>query len=149
MLRPFQLTQWQTHLTSRFADLPTPVVAVLAAYSFGLLLAHVSGLSTVVLFLARHLDRSPDALRKRLAEFYKAAPAKSGVKQGQKRRDFAIADCFAPLLRWIRSLWAGRHRALALDVTNLFSAQVGLAPAKGISSPRWPASPSRSDAPIC
>ena len=119
MSRPPQLTQWQEHLTSRFPELPTPVLAVLALYSFGLLLAPVSGLSTVVLFLARHLGRSPDALRKRLAEFYKEAPAKSGVKQGQKRRDFAVADCFAPLLRWILSLWSGRPLAVALDVTNL------------------------------
>jgi hypothetical protein len=119
MSRPPQLTQWQTHLTSRFPELPTPVVAVLALYSFGLLLAHVSGLSTVVLFLVRHLGGSPDAWRKRLAEFYKEAPAKSGVKQGQKRRDVAVAECFAPLLGWILSLWSGRHLALALDVTNL------------------------------
>src|SRR5205807_9605050 len=59
------------------------------------------------------------ALRKRLAEFYKEAPAKSGVKQGIKRRDFDVTTCFAPLLRWVLSLWSGRYLALAIDVTNL------------------------------
>src|SRR5947208_11218940 len=115
MSRPPQLIPWQRHLASRFPDLPTPVVAVLALYSFGMLLAHVSGLSTVVLFLAQHLGGRRDALRKRLAELYKEAPAKSGAKQGQKRRDVDVSLCFPPLLRWVLSLWSGRHLALAID----------------------------------
>lgn len=119
MSRPLHLTQWQHHLSTRFPDLPTPVVAVLALYSFGLLLAQVSGLTTITYFLAKHLGRPADALRKRLSEFYKEAAAKSGVHQGQKRRDFDVATCFAPLLRWALSLWSGRHLALAIDVTNL------------------------------
>ena len=119
MSRPPHLTQWQQHLASRFPDLPTPVVAVLALYSFGMLLAQVSGLSRVVLFLAKHLGRPSHALRKRLSEFYKEAPAKSGVKQGHKRKQVDVRTCFGPLLRWVLSLWSGRHLALALDVTNL------------------------------
>src|SRR5207247_10462089 len=98
---------------------PTPVIAVLALYSFGMLLAHVCGLSRVALFLAQHLHRPFHALRKRLREFYLEADAKSGVRQGRKRRAFDVAGCFAPLLRWLLSLWSGRHLALALDVTNL------------------------------
>jgi Transposase DDE domain len=119
MTRPPQLTQWQTHLASRFPELPTPVVAVWALYSFGMLLAQVCGLSTVTLFLAKHLGSPYHALRKRLSEFYKEASAKSGVRQGQKRQDFAVGPCFAPLLGWVLSLWSGRHLALAIDVTNL------------------------------
>lgn len=119
MSRPLQLTQWQTRLTSRFPDLPTPVLAVLALYSFGMILAQVSGLTTVALFLAEHLGCSYSAVRKRLREFYLEADAKSGVNQGQKRRDFDVSTCFAPLLRWVLSLWSGRHLALAIDVTNL------------------------------
>ena len=114
-----QLTPWQQHLATHFPLLPAPVVAVLALYSLGLLLAKVSGLSTVALFLAQHLNRPFHALRKRLSEFYKEASAKSGVKQGQKRKDFEVASTFAPLLRWILSLWSGRQLSLAIDVTNL------------------------------
>jgi len=117
--RPAQLTDWQAHLSSRFPELPSPVVAVLALYSFGVLSAHVCGLSTVVLFLAPLLGCSRRPLRKRLTEFSKEAQAKSGVKQGIKRKDFDVATCFAPLLRWILSLWTGQHLPLAIDVTNL------------------------------
>jgi hypothetical protein len=119
MSRPLQLTQWQQQLQGRFPDLPAPVPLVLGLYSFGVILAHASGLSLVTLFLVKVLGCSYHALRKRLAEFYKEAPAKSGVKQGIKRQDFDVTRCFAPLLRWILSLWSGRHLALAIDVTNL------------------------------
>jgi hypothetical protein len=119
MSRPPQLTQWQGLLARHFGDLPTPVVTVLALYSFGMLCAQASGLSTVSLILAERLGVLYDAVRKRLSEFYKEAPAKSGVKQGQKRQDFDVSSCFAPLLRWIVSLWSGRQLALAIDVTNL------------------------------
>ncbi len=119
MSRPLQLTSWQQQLTTRFPDLPGSVVVVLALYSFGMILARVSGLTTVCLFLGKHLDLAYYAVRKRLSEFYKEASAKSGVKQGGKRKDFDVSTCFAPLLRWVLSLWSGRHLALAIDVTNL------------------------------
>jgi hypothetical protein len=119
MTRPLQLTSWQQHLASRFPDLPGPVVAVLALYSFGMILAGASGLSAVTLALSTALGWAYAALRKRLREFYLEAGAKSGVKQGQKRKDCDVASCFAPLLRWLLSLWPGRHLALAIDVTNL------------------------------
>ena len=119
MSRPLQLTQWQHELESRFPQLPTRVVFVLALYSFAMILAHLSGLSTVSFFLASSFGWSYDAVRKRLSEFYKEAPAKSGFRHGSKRRDFDVSTCFAPLLRWILSLWSGRQLALAIDVTNL------------------------------
>jgi hypothetical protein len=119
MSRPPQLTHWHAELASRLPGLPAPVVFGLALYSFGVLLARVSGFATVVLFLAKHLGWPYRALRKRLREFYLEAPAKSGARQGHKRRDFDPAGCFAPLLRWVLSLWAGRHLPLAIDVTNL------------------------------
>ena len=119
MSRPLQLTSWKQELATRFPELPHPVVVVLALYSFGMILGQASGLSTVTLFLVKHLGLSYFALRKRLSEFYKEAPAKSGVKQGIKRQDFDVTTCFSPLLRWILSLWSGRQLPLAIDVTNL------------------------------
>jgi hypothetical protein len=117
--RRIQLTSWDAELTTRFPDFPAPVVAVLALYSFGLVLAHACGLSAVALFLAGHLGAARDALRKRLREFYLDARDKSGSKRGQKRKDFDPALAFAPLLRWVLSLWDGRYLPLAIDVTNL------------------------------
>jgi hypothetical protein len=117
--RHLHLTSWQAELAKRFGHFPAPVCAVLALYSFGMILAKVSGLAAVVLFLSQQLGYAPHALRKRLREFYLDAGDKSGVKQGQKRRDFAVTEAFAPLLRWILSLWAGTSLPLAIDVTNL------------------------------
>jgi hypothetical protein len=117
--RQLQLTSWNAELAIRFPDFTTPVVAVLALYSFGMILAEVSGLAKVVLWLAKFLSQDPFALRKRLREFYLDAKHKSGVAQGQKRRDFDVTTTSAPLLRWILSLWSGRHLPLAIDVTNL------------------------------
>ncbi len=119
MSRSLQLTAWRHHLASRFCDLPAPVVAVLALYSFGVILARVSGLARVLLFLTQHLGCPANPLRKRLREFYLDAADKSGAKQGQKRRDLDVPTTFAPLLRWVLSLWAGKHLPLAIDVTNL------------------------------
>jgi hypothetical protein len=99
--------------------LSASVVAVLALYSFGVVLSMAAGLTAVSLFLALHLGRPFFAVRKQLSEFYKEASAKSGVKQGVKRRDFDVTCCFAPLLRWVLSLWSGRQLSLAIDVTNL------------------------------
>jgi hypothetical protein len=119
MSRPLQITQWRQELQQRFPDLPATTVFVLAVYSIGMILATVSGLSTVALFLSKALGWPYHATRKRLCEFYKEAPAKSGFNQGVKRRDFDVSTCFGPLLRWILSLWSGRCLPLAIDVTNL------------------------------
>jgi hypothetical protein len=119
MSRPLQLTQWQQELQQRFPELPATTVFVLALYSFGMILAKVSGLSTVALFLGKSLGWPYHAIRKRLSEFYKEASAKSGYQQGVKRKDFDVSTCFAPLLRWVLSLWSGRCLPLAIDVTNL------------------------------
>ena len=119
MSRPLQLTSWHRELANRFPDLPPTTVFVLALYSFAMILCQVVGLSTVSFFLSKHLRIAYHAVRKRLSEFYKEAPAKSGVHQGIKRQDFDVAPCFAPLLRWVLSLWSGRSLPLAIDVTNL------------------------------
>jgi hypothetical protein len=113
--RRLQLTSWTDEVSARFPDFSPPVAAVLALYSFGIVLAGVSGLACVALSLAKSLLLAEDAVRKRLREFYVDAQDKSG----RKRRDFDPADAFAPLLRWILSLWSGKHLPLAIDVTNL------------------------------
>lgn len=119
MSRHPELYHWQATLASRFPKLPKPFVVALALWSLGMLLARRCGLSSVALNLAEHLGLRENSLRQRLREFYKDGQDKDGAKRGSKRQDFAVADCFVPLLAWVLSLWKGNRLVLALDVTNL------------------------------
>ena len=119
MSRRPELYHWQADLANHFPDLAPAFVALLALWSFGLILARRCGLTSVALQLSALLGGPFNTLRQRLREFYQEAPAKAGAKRGLKRRDFDPADCFAPLLRWVLSLWPGRRMALALDATSL------------------------------
>ena len=84
-----------------------------------MILARRAGLSCVCLHLAESLGLAENSLRQRLKEFYKDAKDKNGSKRGVQRQDFAVCECFAPLLAWVLSLFRGDRLALALDVTNL------------------------------
>jgi len=119
MSRHPELYQWNDTLTSRFPQLSQPQVSVLALWTLGMILARGCGLTLVALQLARLFLKPENNLRQRLREFYKEAPAKAGAKRGIKRQDLDVTVCFAPLLRWLLSLWPCRRLALALDVTNL------------------------------
>lgn len=113
-----QLNLWTRELAIRFPAFSQPVLTNLALYSFGAIYAKVIGLTKVVLYLTTHLALNSHNLRKRLREFYLAAPHKSGAKQGIKRCDFDVTLAFPALLRWILALWSGRFLPLAIDVTN-------------------------------
>jgi len=115
MSRRPQLYHWQRQLASRLPHLPKVIVALLALWSLGLLLARRCGLDGVAGQLARLRRQSPNTTRQRLREFYQEAAA----KRGGRRRDFDVTTCFAALLRWVLSYWSCRRLALALDVTNL------------------------------
>jgi hypothetical protein len=106
-------------LASHFHGLSPVFVSLLALWSFGMILARRTGLDTVASHLARLLGQADNTLRQRLREFYQEAPATAGAQRGRKRTDFDVSDCFAPLLRWLLSLWSCRRLAVALDVTNL------------------------------
>ena len=137
MSRQPRLTPWNAELSAGFPGLSAPVIAVLAVYSIGMILAGASGLSPVVLYLVRHLGLAWFATRKRLREFCLDADDKSGVRQGIRRHDLDVTDTFAPLLGWILCLWKGKHLPLAIDVTNLgdrFHGQRPLKPAPGTAA---------------
>jgi hypothetical protein len=116
-----QLAQWRQELAGHFPGLSPVFVALLALWSFGIILARNCGLDTVSLHIARLQRQRTNTVRQRLREFYQEAPAKAGAKRGGKRRDFDVTSCFVPLLRWLLSLWPCTRLALALDVTNLGS----------------------------
>ncbi len=121
MSRHPALYQWAQELATRFDGLHPVFVALLALWSLGMILARRCGLDGVACHLARLLQQSDNTVRQRLREFYQEKDAKAGAKRGCKRRDFAVADCFVPLLRWLLSFWSCPRLALALDVTNLGS----------------------------
>jgi hypothetical protein len=119
MSRRPELYHWRDDLASHLPGLTPAFVFLLALWSFGMILARRCGLNTVALQLSRLLGDPFANLRQRLREFYKEAPAKAGAQRGIRRRDFDVADCFAPLLAWVLSFWSSRRLALALDVTNV------------------------------
>jgi hypothetical protein len=119
MSRRPELYSWTQQLASRFPGLPPVLVALLALWSLGLLLARCCGLSTVACFLGELLGQHDNTVRQRLREFYLEPQAKAGARRGCRRTGLEVTGCFAPLLRWVLSYWPCRRLALALDVTNL------------------------------
>jgi hypothetical protein len=69
------------------------------------------------------LDRKPANIEQRLYEWCLDAPDKAG----KKRQSLEVTTCFVPLLRWIVSLWHGKHLALTLDASPLSDRFVVLA----------------------
>lgn len=123
MSRRTALYRWTDEVTTAFPHLSKPQAAVLALWSFGMVLARSCALTSVALFLARLLGRQTNTLRQRLREFYQEAPAKAGTQ----RRDLDVTPCFAPLLHWVLRSWSGRQLPLALDATTLGTRFVVLA----------------------
>jgi len=97
--------------------LSKPQAVVLALWSFGMVVAKSCGLTQVSATIAALTDKKEDAVRQRLREWYRD----KAHKKGEKRREIVVEHCFAPLLKWVLSLWPATERriALALDATTL------------------------------
>jgi hypothetical protein len=115
MSRRDPLSDWTQTVTTHFPHLSKPQAAVLALWSFGMVLARSCGLTAVVTVLVPLLNGSFQTLRERLRDWYKAADDKSG----DHRRELDVTTCFAPLLRWILTDWPCTRLAVALDATSL------------------------------
>jgi hypothetical protein len=113
MPRTHGLYSWTTLVTSRFPELSRTQAALLALYSFGMVLARTSGLDAIAVQLSVLLGQATNTLRQRLRELYQPA----AVKSGRHRTEFDPTRCFAALLRWITSAWAERRLVVALDPT--------------------------------
>lgn len=111
------IAHWQTEISRHLPHLSRPQAAVLALWSYGIVLTRSCGITTVVSFLARLLGWSKGNLRQRLREWCYDA----GDKRGEHRAELELRACFAPLLGWIITWWRGGERrlALALDATHL------------------------------
>lgn len=80
-----------------------------------MVLARSCALTAVSLFLAEGLEGKPNTVRHQLREWCDEAQA----KRGQPRQELAVESCFAPLLGWVLSWWAGTQWALAIEATTL------------------------------
>jgi hypothetical protein len=115
MSRHAPLYEWTAEVSTHFPHLSQPQAAVLALWSFGIVLARCCTLPAVANILSPLLQKSFNTVRQRLREWYKAAPEKAGPR----RRELELATCFAPLLAWVLKNWPCPRVALALDATTL------------------------------
>lgn len=117
MSRPLQLSAWVDCVSTHLPGLRGPQATVLALWSFGTAVIGRCGRTSVSCFLASLLGRQEHAVDQQLREWSCEAEAKTG----SHRRTVEVQACFAPLLRWVLSLWptADRHLAVALDATTL------------------------------
>jgi hypothetical protein len=111
------LSQWTATVSTHLPHLSRPQAAVLALWSYGIVLAQCRGLATVAALLAAAQGERENTVRERLREWYRDA----GAKRGVQRREVAVAPCFAPLLRWVLAWWppGERQLVLALDAGSL------------------------------
>lgn len=102
-------------LATHFPKLSRSQVRTLALWSFAATITQHIASTTCACFLARLFEQPQANFRQRLREFYWEAEQKTGTR----RQALAIEGCFAPLMRWILSLYRGADLVLALDVTLL------------------------------
>ena len=104
--------------------LSAPQATVLALWSFGMVVSHSCGLSSVSSHLALLLGAKENSIRQRIREWYYA----KGDKRGAGRCEIEVGSSFVPLLQWVLSWWPAEEKrlALAMDATNLGSVLVVL-----------------------
>jgi hypothetical protein len=111
------LSQWTTTVSTHLPLLSPAQAAVLALWSFGMVLARSCGITSVAAVLAPLLGAKENTLRQRLREWcYEAKD-----KRGPKRTALDVTTCFAPLLRWVLAWWPPTERrlVLAMDASTL------------------------------
>lgn len=108
-----QLNNWICAVQQQFDTLSKPQATVLALWSFATVVLQTALLPMATLFLAGLLEQKTNTVRARLREFYKP----HDKKRGQKRRQLDVTLTFAPLTRWVLSLWRQSQIAIALDPT--------------------------------
>lgn len=117
MTRSSGLSQWAETVSIHMPHLSKSVAAVLALWSFGMVMAKSCGLTTVAALLADLLQQPENTVRQRLREWYRDADD----KRGAKRRQWDVPGSFSPLISWVLSYWPSTEKrlALAMDATTL------------------------------
>jgi len=118
------LEEWKQTVAEQMPQLSTPQVTVLALWSFGMVISHSCGLTSVSSSLAFLLGVKENSVRQRIREWYYA----KDDKRGEGRCEIEVSSSFVPLLQWILSWWPSDEKrlALAMDATNLGSTLVVL-----------------------
>jgi hypothetical protein len=113
---PAECYQMRETIDTHFSSCLRPAQRrCLVLWVYGTILARSACQTTVIAALLPVWGGTVHGLRQSLREWLydgadKAAPCHTQVD---------ITRCFAPLLRWVLSLWRGDHLVLAIDVTNL------------------------------
>jgi|SanBayMetagenome_1026888.scaffolds.fasta_scaffold21974_1 hypothetical protein len=119
ILRNKYLKDWSNIVSSHFSNLSLPEVTGLATWSFGIAVTKSSSLTKISELIAKINQEKINTVRNRLKEWYKEADKKTG----EKRSELEVEECFAPLLRWILSIWQWESQEkwlpLAIDTTNI------------------------------
>lgn len=117
MVKNEHLKQWMRIVSYHMPHLSLPQVSGLATWSFGMVMTQSSSLTRVSRFIAQLNQEKTNTVRQRLKEWYQEAKAKTGKKRSQ----LEVTSCFAPLLKWVLSLWTSSSQwiPLALDATHI------------------------------
>lgn len=108
MLQNKYLKDWSKIVSNHFPHLSLPEVVGLATWSFGMVITGSSSITRVSEFIAKINGEKSNTVRQRLKEWYQDTKA----KKGEKRRELDVSQCFAPLLKWILSLWNSEEKWL-------------------------------------
>lgn len=118
------LEEWKQTVANQMPQLSTPQATVLALWSFGMVISHSCGLTTVSSSLALLMGAKENSVRQRIREWYYA----QADKRGKGRCELEVSSSFVPLLQWILSWWSANEKrlALAMDAISLGQALVVL-----------------------
>jgi len=116
-LKNQQLKQWSIEISRHLSHLSLSQLRGLATWSFGMVMTKSSSVTRISKFMAQLNDETPNTVRTRLKEWYQDSEAKKGTH----RLELKVNTCFAPLLKWILSLWPRdcNYLPLAIDTTNI------------------------------
>ncbi|NER04724.1 MAG: transposase, partial [Okeania sp. SIO3C4] len=117
MLHNQYLKDWSKIVSNHFPHLSLPEVIGLATWSFGMVITGSSSLTRVSESIAKINGEKSNTVKIRLKEWYQDSQA----KKGNKRQELDVKKCFAPLLKWILSIWNSQEKwlPLAIDTTNI------------------------------
>src|SRR5438093_6585971 len=103
MSRQPGLSEWIDLVSTHMPHLSVPQARVLALWSYGIALTRSCGRLTVATFPALLMRQKVATVEPRLYEW--CCPAVDNA--GAQRQTLDVTTCFAPLLRWIVTLWTG------------------------------------------
>jgi hypothetical protein len=111
------MKEWGETVSQHLPHLNKAQALVLALWSFGMVVAQSSGLTSVVRVIADLTEQKEDNVRQRLREWNRD----QCDKRGHKRQELQVEDCFVPLLRWVLMWWDQLEKriVLAMDATSL------------------------------